>query len=261
MTLDHRQHHLENVRSGLSVALYPMQYAVNLPFVIGSWASESLAERKSLIDENRALKQYQLEQDIRLLKLAALENENARLRAMLQSAERGWERVLIAQLLAVDSDPFKRLVVLDKGSNNGIKEGHPIIDAHGVLGQVQHVSRFTSTAILLTDPTHAIPVQVNRNGLRAIALGSNAPDKLEIPHIPINADIRVGDLLVTSGLGRRFPAGYPVAIISEIVIDPSESYAHVTASPLAHLERSREVLLVWPSEDEFEPGSEEEERK
>ena len=250
MTLDHRQHHLENVRASLSLLLSPLQYVVNLPFAIGNWADETMSTREKLIGENRKLRAQQLEQNIRLQKLAALESENARLRAMLQSAKRGWERVLVAELMAIDSDPFKRQVLINKGDNDGVTEGHPIVDAHGVLGQVIHVAPNTSTAMLVTDPSHAIPVQVNRNGLRAIAQGVGKADNLELPHIPNNADIEVGDLLVTSGLGQRFPTGYPVAIISEIKIDPSESYAQVIATPLGHLERSREVLLVWPQEDE-----------
>lgn len=252
MTLDHRQHHLENVRANLSLLLSPLQYVVDLPFAIGNWASETMTSRQNLIEENQKLREQQLEQNIRLQKLDALESENTRLRALLQSAKRGWERVLIAELLAVDSDPFKHQLLINKGSNHGVTEGHPIIDAHGVLGQVIHVAPNTSTVMLITDPSHAIPVQVNRNGLRAIAQGTGESDSLELPHIPNSADIEIGDLLVTSGLGQRFPPGYPIAIISDINIDPAESYASVSATPLGHLERSREVLLVWPEESEEE---------
>lgn len=255
MTLDHRQHHLENFRASLSLLLSPLQYAVDLPVAIGNWASETMIAREKLITENRQLREQQLRQNIRLQKLESLKTENKRLRALLQSAERDWERVLIAELLAVDSDPFKHQVLVNKGANNGISEGHPLIDAHGVLGQVIHVAPNTSTAMLITDPSHAIPVQVNRNGLRAIAQGIGKFDSLELPHIPNNADIKIGDLLVTSGLGQRFPPGYPVAIISEIEIDPSKSYARVMAKPTGHLERSREVLLVW-REGEPEAGEE-----
>ncbi len=252
MTLDHRQHHLEQIRSTISVVLSPIQYLADLPFAAGTWASETMASRNHLIDENRRLRQQQLEQAYKLQKLAALESENRRLRAMLQSAERSWERVLIAELLAVDFDPFTRQVLLNKGRTSGVFEGHPILDAHGVLGQVVHVAHHTSTAMLITDPSHAIPVELNRNGLRAIARGTGAPDRLEIPHIPNNTDIQVGDLLVTSGLGQRFPAGYPVGRIDKVEIRPTEAYAEVTATPLAHLERRREVLLVWPPGEDKE---------
>ena len=253
MTLDHRQHHLEAVRTTLNVLVYPLQYVVNLPFALTDWGSETLVSRERLIEENRQLKQLQLQQDYRLQKLASLETENRRLRNLLQSAQRDWGRVLIGELIEVDSDPFKRQVVINKGSRDGVFVGHPMLDANGVMGQVIHVTPFNSTAMLLTDPSHAIPVQVNRNGQRAIALGTGEANHLEIPHIPNNADIRVGDLLVTSGLGRRFPAGYPVATITAVEKDPTEPYAVVSATPTASLDSSQEVLLVWPPDEEDKP--------
>lgn len=252
MTLDHRQHTLEGIRATLSVVVYPMQYLVNLPFVIGDWASESLATRSHLLNENSGLRARELEARFKLQKLAALERENSRLRSLLQSSSRRWERVLIAELVSVDFDPFKHQILLNKGSSDDVFEGHPLLDASGVMGQVIHVSPITSTAMLITDPSHAIPVQVNRNGLRAIAVGTGEPAVLDIPHIPNNADIQEGDLLVTSGLGLRFPAGYPVATIAKIVRDPTEPFATISATPLAHLDRAREVLLVWPGDKELQ---------
>ncbi|MCW8887490.1 MAG: rod shape-determining protein MreC, partial [Gammaproteobacteria bacterium] len=212
----------------------------------GDWADEVLTFRDNLIDENRTLRKKQQLLEVKLQKLAFFEQENRRLRSMLQSAKRDWEKVLIAELMAVDFDPFKRLVQLNKGSNEGVFDGHPILDANGIVGQVVHVSPLSSTAMLITDPSHATPVHINRNGLRAIAMGTGEPNRLEIPHIPNSTDIQVGDLLVTSGLGLRFPLGYPVARISEIKLIPSEAYAQVYAEPTAHLERTQEVLLVWP---------------
>ena len=250
MTLDHRQQTLEGIRSGLSLVVYPMQYLVNLPFAAGEWASESLSSHNTLLDENRKLRTKQLKLELKLQRLAALEAENERLRALLQSASRSWERVLIAELLSIDFDPFKHQVLLDKGSRDGVFVGHPLLDAHGLMGQVIHVSPVNSTAILITDPEHATPVQVNRNGLRTLAVGTGEDNTLDIPHLPNNADIRVGDLLVTSGLGLRFPAGYPVARIDAIKHDPSQPYARITATPLAELNRTREVLLVWPESQE-----------
>ncbi len=205
MTLDHRQQHLEAIRSTVAVALYPLEYLVGLPAAAGNWASEALAARNRLLDENETLRTRQLELEARLLKFNALQAENTRLREMLQSSRKVGERLLVAELMAVDMDPFKRQVVLNKGSRAGVYRGHPVLDAKGVMGQVTEVSQVSSVAMLVTDPSHAIPVQVNRNGLRAIALGTGEADRLELPHIPNNADIRVGDLLVTSGLGRRFP--------------------------------------------------------
>jgi rod shape-determining protein MreC len=246
MTLDHRQHALEGIRSGISVVLYPIQYLVNMPFSFTDWADENFTSHETLLKQNSELRAKQLKLEFQLQKLEALETENARLRALLQSSDRRWERVLIAELISLDFDPFKRQVLINKGSNDGVFEGHPILDANGIMGQVIHVSPFTSTAMLITDPSHAIPVQVNRNGLRSIALGTGENDRLDIPHLPNNADIREGDLLVTSGLGLRFPPGYPVATVTSITRDPSQPYASISATPLAHLDRAREVLLVWP---------------
>lgn len=252
MTLDHRQHHLEGIRAGLSVVVYPLQYLIDLPFAIGGWMSENLATRTTLLDDNSALHAKQLVLQFKLQKFEALESENLRLRSLLQSSSRKWERVLIAELLQVDFDPFRQLVLLNKGKSDDVFEGHPLLDAHGVLGQVVHVSPLSSTAILITDPSHAVPVQVNRNGLRSLAVGTGEDGLLDIPHLPNNADIEVGDLLITSGLGLRFPPGYPVATISKITRDPTEPFATVSATPLAHLKSTREVLLVWPAAEEDE---------
>ncbi len=249
MTLDHRQHHLEGIRAGLSAIVYPLQYLVDLPFAVGNWASESLASRQTLLEENRALREKQLTLQFRLQKFEAMESENQRLRSLLQSSSRKWERVLVSELLQVDFDPFRHMVLLNKGSSDDVFEGHPLLDAHGVLGQVVHVSPLSSSAILITDPSHAVPVQVNRNGLRTLAVGTGKEGVLDIPHLPNNADIQVGDLLVTSGLGLRFPPGYPVATVSAIEKDPTEPFATVSATPLAHLKRTREVLLVWPAKE------------
>jgi rod shape-determining protein MreC len=250
MFLDHRQHHLEAIRAGLTVVLSPLQYLADLPASAVDWSSQTLSTRESLQEENSALKVEHLQLKLRLQKLDALEAENARLRDLLQSSTAVGERVLIGELLAVDMDPFKRLVTLNRGEQDGVSEGQALLDAHGVMGQVVSVAPFTSVGMLITDPSHAIPVQVNRTGLRAIAIGTGAPDRLDIPHLPTNADVEVGDLLITSGLGGRFPPGYPVGRIMSVQRDPSQPYAIVVAEPAARLERSREVLLVWRGDEE-----------
>jgi rod shape-determining protein MreC len=247
MTVDHRQHHLESVRSALSFVVSPLQYVLGLPIGAGHWLGEVLASRQSLEEENAKLHDRQLLQSARLQKMAALEAENARLRALLDSSFKVGERVLVAELLEVDFDPFSQEIVINKGSHDGVVVGQSIVDAEGVMGQVVHVAPYTSTAMLITDPSHAVPVSVNRNGLRGIAMGTGAADRLDIPHLPLNADIKEGDLLVTSGLGGRFPPGYPVAVVKNVERNPGQPFADVTAQPTAHLEQSREVLLVWRS--------------
>jgi rod shape-determining protein MreC len=254
MVLDQRFNHLESIRSGISVLLYPVQYVVNAPFATGAWVSETFASHESLLNENSELKTEHLLLKAQLQKYHALESENLRLRELMHSTAKVGERVLISELLAVDLDPFTRQIVVNKGEQDGVYLGQPLLDAKGVVGQVIEVGGLSCRAMMITDPSHGIPVQLNRTGMRAIAVGTGAiTDGLELPHIPNNANIVEGDLLVTSGLGGRFPAGYPVARVTHITIDPTQPYASVKAQPVAELERIREVLLVW-REDEKNRG-------
>ena len=245
MTLDHRGQDLEPVRTGLSTLLLPLQHLVDLPDAAGEWVSGVFASRGTLARENERLRREHLELKAQLQKLTALEHENDRLRRLLRSSQKVRERVLVAELLNVDLDPYKHLVILDKGSISDAYVGQPVLDADGVMGQLVHVGPLSAQAVLITDPSHALPVQVARNGLRAIVAGTGQLNELEVQHLPNNADIRVGDLLVTSGLGGRFPVGYPVATVSEVHQDPGAAFATISARPAAKLDRSREVLLVW----------------
>ena len=246
MTVDHRQHHLDALRSGISVTLYPIQFLLNLPNTAGDWLQESFSSRRSLQEENARLHAQHLLLRARLLKLDSLEAENLRLRELLDSSFKAGDRVLIAELMAVDLDPYRHGVLLNKGERQQVYVGQPLLDAHGVMGQIVQVTPFTATAMLITDPAHALPVQVNRNGLRSIVVGTGSLQELSLPHIPNSADIRAGDLLITSGLGGRFPPGYPVAEVVTVTVDPGHAFAKISARPLSHLDRSREVLLVWP---------------
>ena len=153
--------------------------------------------------------------------------------------------MLIAQILAVDLDPFSRRIVINKGTQDGVGVGQSLIDSNGIMGQIVTAGPVSSNALLITDPSHAMPVQVNRNGLRSVAVGTGTVNLLELTHIPNNADIRVGDLLVTSGLGGRFPSGYPVGRIVSVERDSGQPFARVNLTPSARLARNREVLLVW----------------
>lgn len=246
MTVDHRQGHLKKVRSALSVFVYPLQYVASLPITITNWTSEAFVTRSSLMEENARLRDEQLMLSSKVQKVEILKAENERLREMLQSSEKLDERVLIAELLAVDLQPLRHKIVINKGQREGVYEGQPIVDANGVIGQVVHVGPFSSTVLLLTDPMHAIPVQINRNGLRSVAVGVGQNNTLQLEHLPNNVDIKEGDLVVSSGLGSRFPSGYPVGVVYNISRVPGEPFAKVTILPSAQLEKSREVLLVWP---------------
>ncbi len=246
MTLDHRLQMLKDVRAVLSVALYPIHYAINFPVTAGEWMGESFGTREALLSEISTLKTQQTILNARLQKLAALEQENVRLRALLDSSFKVSEKVLIGELMSVNLEPFSREIVINRGTRHGVYEGQPLLDAHGIMGQITRATPLTSNAMLITDPNHAIPVAVNRNGLRAVAYGTGG-ELLDLPHFPNNADIREGDLLVSTGLGGRFPRGYPVATITTIEHDPTQPFTKVAARPTAHLQRSREVLLIWPS--------------
>lgn len=242
---DHRYQHLESLRSVLSVAAYPLQYLAHLPVASFHGMREGLAGNGELQTQNQALKRENLFLKARLQKLEALEAENMRLRDLLGSSFKIGDRVLIAELLAVDLDPYRQQVLINKGESSGVFEGQPVLDANAVMGQVVRVNPLSATVLLITDANHALPVQVNRNGLRTVAEGAGFVNRLQLPHLPNNADVRVGDLLVTSGLGGHFPPGYPVAMVTEVRREPGKPFATVVAEPTARLDRSREVLLVW----------------
>ncbi len=245
MVLDHRFHQTETLRSVLGTLTYPIQLLAELPAHVGSWVVESFRGRSRLQEENHELRRENLKLKAELQQLASLQAENERLRDLLGSAYKVGNRVLVAELSAMDLDPFRQQVVIDKGSASGVFPGQAVLDAHAVMGQVTHVTPLRATVLLITDAHHALPVQVLRNGLRTIAVGTGRIDQLELPYLPNNADIRKGDLLVTSGLGGKFPPGYPVARISSVEPVPGKPFARVTATPLARLDRTREVLLVW----------------
>jgi len=246
MTLDHRAQHVASVRSVLSAVVYPVQVLVDLPIRMSHWLGDNLTTRRELSQRNAKLRQKQFLIESRLEKFAQLEAENKRLRKLLDSSVKVGERVLIAELLSVDMDPFSRRIVLNKGTREGVVVGQSLIDANGIMGQVVHAGPLSSTALLITDPSHALPVQVVRNGLRTIASGTGYLNELELSHVPNNADIRVGDLVVTSGLGGRFPGGYPVGKVISVERDSRRPFATVKVKPSAKLERNREVLLILP---------------
>ncbi len=251
MTVDHRWHSLEFVRSTLSSVIYPLQYTIDLPIRLFYWADESLSSQQILLEKNREFEVRHLENRVQLQKLDIIEKENARLRKLLSAIPKTTERLLISEIINVDFDPYKQLILLNKGSSSDVYQGQPIIDAMGIMGQVVHVGALSSTAMLITDASHAIPVQINRTGLRAIAYGSGKIDQLKLRYLPHNVDIEVGDLLITSGLGEIFPANFPVAIISKVERPAGEAFAHIEAKPHAQLDKSREVLLVWRNEPEL----------
>lgn len=253
MVLDHQQNQTQNVRAALSVATYPLQVLVNMPFAVGSWVSESLSSRDALLTENEELRSQVLKQQFLLQKMEALQTENTRLREMMRSAAEVAERILVAEIRSVDLDPYRHRLVINKGSRDGAYNGQAILDAYGVIGQITSAEPLSSRAILITDPSHATPVEINRNGIRTVALGTGDARELNLPFLPNSTDIQVGDLLVSSGLGGQFPAGYPVGVVFEVLRDPGKNFATVRARPSAQLDRGRQVLLVWFGEPQRPP--------
>ena len=245
MVADHRQQGLAMIRSGLSAAAWPLQMLVHSPVAAWDWLSASTRTRHDLLAENEALRNTARENDLKLLRLEAIEQENQRLRALVNAAPRDVEHVQAATVMRVDLDRLRHRVLVDRGARDGVTRGQPIIDANGVVGQTINVGPFAAEVILLSDPTHAIPVQVERNGLRTIAVGTGDSERLTLQYLPRNADVQADDLLVSSGLGGVFPAGLPVARITEVKRDPSQPLAIVNARPAAGLDRDREVLLLW----------------
>ena len=246
MVADHRFQHLQALRSLIATVVYPIQYALDLPVRAVGLLGEQFSSRRLILDESRTLRAENLALHAILLRHEALELENARLRDLLDSSRQLREPVMVAELLSVDLDPFRQQIVINKGSRDGAYMGQPVIDARGVVGQVVEAHRLHAVALLITDPSHSIPVQVQRTGLRTIAFGTGNPAVLELRFIPPSEDISVGDVLTTSGLGGRFPPDYPVAKVIRVERSPGEAFAQVEARPLALLDRGREVLLLRP---------------
>ena len=245
MYFDHRENHLDAVRKGIGVAMYPVRVVVDAPVRLWHWLGAATTTRGELQTEVSRLSSERLLTNVRLQRLTALEAENARLRSMLDARSKVRDQVRVAEIMAVDANPYEHNLIIDVGERDGVYDGQAIVDANGVIGQVIKTGLMTSQAVLISDTDHALPIEVNRNGLRTIAVGTGEIDRLELPFLPNNADIRVGDLLVTSGLGGTFPSGYPVAVVNAVTRIPQQQFADVTATPAAALDQVREVMLIW----------------
>lgn len=246
MFVDHRFSHLEGVRSAVSVIISPLRYLVSLPAQSGAWVSEWFRTHNRLVRENRQLKQEDRLLNARLQKMEVLLAENTRLRNLLGASRKLADEVIVSELLSVDQNPYRQLIELNKGSLDGLQDGQAVIDDYGIMGQVVHVTPNSSTVMLISDPEHAIPVQFIASGLRSVAFGNGSTDVLELRYLPATADIKVDDELVTSGLGGRFPADYPVATVVEINHDKTHGFVSALARPKARLDSSREVLVIKP---------------
>ncbi|HEV7166063.1 MAG TPA: rod shape-determining protein MreC [Gammaproteobacteria bacterium] len=246
MVYDHQSGNLRRMHAALSTLVYPVQAAVNVPHAVLLWAEDKIATHVALVQENGVLKEHLLISDTQLQQLAALEQENQRLRALLQATARVPGRISVAELLAADLDPFRHLVVIDKGSGDGVYAGQTVLDENGIVGQVARADPLEAEVTLITDPGQAIQVVVNRTGLRTLAVGTADLEQLSLPYITNDSDVKAGDLLVSSGLGGHYPIGYPVGTVTKFERNPTEPFATVTAHTSADLSHGREVLLYWP---------------
>ncbi len=257
IVLDHRQGHLARVRSLLSVTVLPIQYAVAFPEKFYQKMSAQMKLRDALVAQIKILTVENLALHQRLQYLLALEAENNSLKMLMKTASQPDEKVAVAEVLEINTTPFSQRIVIDRGSVDGVYEGQPIVDAMGILGQVIQVGPKTSVVLLLTDKQNAIPVQSSRSGARALAFGGGTVDTLSLSHVTRTADFAVGDTLISSGIGQRYPRGYPVGIIQSIDRQGGGVFVKVIAKPLARIDVASELLLIWPHESAFAPEEKE----
>jgi rod shape-determining protein MreC len=244
MALDHRGGWMSGLRDKADLVVQPLWAVAGWPGRVARSLDENVATRGQLLEENARLRNELLVTGTRLARLRAAASENARLRALLGAVERGGLDVQLAPILDIDLDPTRQRLVLSAGANDGVHEGQAVLDAGGLVGQVIDVAPGQSIALLLTDPDHAVPVAVMRTGVRLVAYGDGRSDRLRVTNIPLSADVRVGDLLVTSGLGERFPAGFPVGHVLDLAPDQSRAFLVADVRPAAQLDRGRDVLLL-----------------
>lgn len=249
MAMDHRGNYVPRVRSLAQHAIEPIYHVVEWPITALRSLFAQFHTRRALREDNDRLARLLLAQQGALQRLQTLEEENRRLRALFDGAKSQPYEYRFAELVSVALDPFSHQVMIDRGSSDGVQPGQAVIDGHGVMGQVEDVQLHFSSVRLISDPSHALPVQISRSGLRSVAFGMGETDRLSLPNVPREADIRPGDLIVTSGLGNRFPGGYPVAVVTVIDREEGRTFARVEATPLAALDRGREVLLISLPED------------
>jgi rod shape-determining protein MreC len=243
---DHKMGSFETVRGSLQSLVSPLQYFANAPKQFMVWASENLVTRQQLMNENQQYRLNELGFHEQEMQLNIIKQENNRLRSLLDSPLRSEIKKMVAEILSVDSDPYTHQVLINKGASDGVYEGQPVLDEEGIVGQILHVGTNSSRVILITDVNHGVPVRVKRNGIRLIASGSGRIDLLIHNYVPHSTDIQSGDLLVSSGLGGKYPEGYPVSNVTIVTQDESRPFAQVYSKPVAKIDRLRYVLLLWP---------------
>lgn len=249
MVTDFHYRSCDLLRSNFSLLVAPIQYAVDYPVRIIGWVQSLVGSKTDLINENMQLRYQQTMLEAQLQKLKMIRYENSQLKALLQASTNTNVQTMAAQILAVDTTSSRQVLVLNKGSRDNVFTGQPVLDARGVMGQIIDVGKMTSTVLLISDSKSGISVQNNRTGEQAILTGLNSISQLSLINLPKTSAIKVGDMLVTSGLGRRYPEGYPVGRVERVKNMPGEEFIHVSVSPVALLNRNRLVLLIWPDKE------------
>lgn len=250
MITDHREKSSGSLRGVLSIIVAPLQFAVDYPVRVAGWVGSLLSSKNSLIAENMQLRYKQTMLETKLQKLVALQAENSELKSLLLASSPDKVNSMVAQILAVETSSNRHLLVLNKGSRDGVISGQAVLDSNGVMGQIIDVGLTTSTVLLISDIKGAVPIRNDRTGERAILVGNNNITKLSLINLPKTSSIVKGDLLVTSGLGRRYPEGYPVGIVSAVIENTDDDFIKVDVRPVAALNNSRLVLLIWPEKDQ-----------
>ncbi|MGL5743120.1 MAG: rod shape-determining protein MreC [Legionella sp.] len=250
MFSDYHYRYLDNVRSGFSLVVAPLQYAVDYPVRVIGWVQSLVSSKKALIDENMQLRYQQAKLEAELQKLIVIQKENSQLKELLQTSSKADMSAMAAQILAVDTSNSRQVVVLNKGKRDGAYVGQPVLDAKGVMGQIVDVGPITSTVLLISDSKSAVPVRNNRTGERAILVGTNDIETLSLINLPKTSSIHPGDVLVTSGLDRHYPEGYPVGFVEQVNSIPGDDFVKVKVKPVALLNRNRLVLLIWPDAEQ-----------
>ncbi|MEY2152489.1 MULTISPECIES: rod shape-determining protein MreC [Rhodanobacter] len=244
MVLDHRNGWLWRVRYNAAVVVEPLYKLAGMPSAGMHALGVAFADRKLLTEQNQHLREDLLLANAKLNRMAAVAEQNQRLKELLDTRHNLTLKVQLARVVGVDLGAYRHRLMLDAGARQGVKTGQPVIDAHGVMGQIVHVLPSTSEMMLVTDPDSAIPVVIERTGLRTVAYGSREGDQLTLPTIPRAADVKAGDHLLTSGIGGRFPPGFPVGEVVSVAPAATGTFLEAHAEPSADLDRSQDVLLL-----------------
>lgn len=248
MIIDTKVENFATARTYLNSMVSPLQYIANLPGAMLSWSADRFTSRQQLLADNEELTNQVTLMSEQLQRFRILEQENKNLRKLLDAPVRDSMHKMITELMAVDTNPYSHQIVINKGAIDGVFVSQSVLDDSGIVGQISEVGTTNSRVLLISDVTHAIPIRIERNNVRFIAVGDGSLDSMQLQHVPHSADIEIGDVIVSSGLGEVFPEGYPVGTISNIVRNESRPFAEVTATPLAKLDRIKYLLLLWPQE-------------